>query len=456
MLANPEPDVAARPVRRVEILVGRDVVVGRAVQVGAPADQERQLGRDRLEDIPPRRARTVQFHVRSKERNLRQEVGGARPGPGGIEKGRLLRVGLPPGLESLVPPVVGPHEPLLAPLEKGAHVVAHVEMLVGGEAEPRPGGVGEFSPSLPVPLRGALHLGDPLCDDCLHEDELGLAALRLFRPVERLQERRHVVAVHRLDVPSDRPEPEGRVLALRHIGHRVERDVVRVVEEDQVFELLVAGELDRLHPDPLLHAAVAREAYDMVVEDRMVRRVEARRRHLAGDRHPDRVSDALAKGARRGLDPRCVAELRVARGDAVQRAELRDLLHRDVEAEQMEPRVEEHAAVTGGQDEPVAVDPARALGIEGKGVPEEHRAYLGAAERQAEVPGVAGMDGVDRQPARLVGRLFKDLGREGHRGKVRQLLRPVNLPGKKKRRNCAAQNLSWRRALRPVPRCASS
>ena len=60
----------------------------------------------------------------------------------------------------------------------------------------------------------------------------------------------------------------GGVLALRLVRHRVERDVVRVVDQDEVVELLVAGELDRLHRDALLHAAVAGEADDVVVENR--------------------------------------------------------------------------------------------------------------------------------------------------------------------------------------------
>ena len=56
----------------------------------------------------------------------------------------------------------------------------------------------------------------------------------------------------------------------------------------------------------------------MVVENRVLGRVEARRGHLAGDRHADGVADALAQRAGGGLDAGRLAELRVARGDAVQ------------------------------------------------------------------------------------------------------------------------------------------
>ena len=52
------------------------------------------------------------------------------------------------------------------------------------------------------------------------------------------------------------------------IGHRVERHVVGVVNEDEVIELEVAGEGDRLHGHAFLHAAVAGERDDVVVENR--------------------------------------------------------------------------------------------------------------------------------------------------------------------------------------------
>ena len=57
----------------------------------------------------------------------------------------------------------------------------------------------------------------------------------------------------------------------------------------------MAGELDGLHRDALLHAPVAREADDVMVEDRVLLRVEVRLGHLRGDGHADRVRDALSE-----------------------------------------------------------------------------------------------------------------------------------------------------------------
>jgi hypothetical protein len=64
----------------------------------------------------------------------------------------------------------------------------------------------------------------------------------------------------------------------------------------RLSSLLVAGEGDRLHRDALLHAAVARQADDVVIEDRVLRRVEARLGHLRGTAMPDGVRDPCPSG----------------------------------------------------------------------------------------------------------------------------------------------------------------
>src|SRR2546430_17623805 len=84
----------------------------------------------------------------------------------------------------------------------------------------------------------------------------------------------------------------------------VDRDVVVVVDPDQLAELQVPGERARLVGDALHQVAVGREEEGVVVHDRMARAVEQRGELRLGDRHPYRVADALPQGSRRGLDPR--------------------------------------------------------------------------------------------------------------------------------------------------------
>ena len=91
------------------------------------------------------------------------------------------------------------------------------------------------------------------------------------------------------------------VLAERDGGVVLDRDVVVVVEQDQVAELLVAGERGRLAGHALLHAAVAGDDVDVVVERRLAGRgvrVEQAALAAGGHRHADAVGHALARAGR--------------------------------------------------------------------------------------------------------------------------------------------------------------
>ena len=78
----------------------------------------------------------------------------------------------------------------------------------------------------------------------------------------------HVLAVDFLHVKAVGLEAHPGVFALRLLRHRVERDGVRVVDQDQVIESEMAGERARFRRDALLQTAVAREADDMMIENR--------------------------------------------------------------------------------------------------------------------------------------------------------------------------------------------
>ena len=106
-----------------------------------------------------------------------------------------------------------------------------------------------------------------------------------------------------------------------------------------------------------------------VVDDRAVRPVELVGEPALRDGHPDRVREALAERSGRRLDAGRQAVLGVARGDAAPLAERLEVLERDAVAGQVEERVEQHAGVAGGQDEPVAIGPVRV----GRGVAQEPR-----------------------------------------------------------------------------------
>ena len=102
----------------------------------------------------------------------------------------------------------------------------------------------------------------------------------------------------------------------------------------------------------------------MVIENGMLGGIETGGGHLLGGGETDGIGDALSEGAGGGLDAGCLAELRVAGGAAFERPEVLDGVEGDVVAGEVQPRVEEHRAVAGGEDEAVAVDPAGHVGVE--------------------------------------------------------------------------------------------
>ena len=85
--------------------------------------------------------------------------------------------------------------------------------------------------------------------------------------LERLVERVRVEVAVRLrrdalDVPAVRLVPLDRVLGDGRLGVALDRDVVVVPQQDQVAELLVAGQRGRLGGDALLEAAVTGDGVD--------------------------------------------------------------------------------------------------------------------------------------------------------------------------------------------------
>ena len=181
------------------------------------------------------------------------------------------------------------------------------------------------------------------------------------------------------------------------------------------------GEGDRLHRHTFLHAAVAGEADDVVIENLVVFRVEPRLGHLRRDRHADAVRHALTERSRGGLDAaRGVSQFGVTRCLGAELPEAFDLLKRHVRVTaQVQPRVEEHRAVAGAEHEAVAVEPLGMIGAMMQRVAEKHGADFRAAERQAEMTAVAGVNGVHGEAARGVGGLGENfLVRQAHKGSV--------------------------------------
>ena len=125
----------------------------------------------------------------------------------------------------------------------------------------------------------------------------------------------------------------------------------------------MTGECARLGSDAFLHVAVAAQTDHMLIENLVLISVETGRRHFCRDGNANRVADALTERARCAFHPRRFAKFRVPRCFGMQLAETFDLRHRQIVTAHVQPRVQEHAAVPGGEDEDIAIDPARFVWI---------------------------------------------------------------------------------------------
>ena len=135
--------------------------------------------------------------------------------------------------------------------------------------------------------------------------------------------------------------------------------------------------------DAFHQAAVAHEHVGEVIDDVEAVAVEARREHLFGERHADRIGETLAERTGRRLDAGRFARFGMSRGLRMQLAEMLDLVDRQVVAGQMQQRVLQHRAVAVRQHEAIAVGPLRILRVVAEEIVPEHFGDVGHAHRHA-------------------------------------------------------------------------
>ena len=150
----------------------------------------------------------------------------------------------------------------------------------------------------------------------------------------------------------------------------------------------------RFSGDSLHQIAVRADAVHVVVDQAVA---DSRREHLLRERNPDRVRDALPERPRRRFDSRRVAKFRVTGSFRVQLPELLQVVDGDVEAGQVQERVEQHRPMPGAQHEPVTVRPAGILRVEAQMTGPQHVCHRRGAHRHAGVPAVGVFHGVHGQ-----------------------------------------------------------
>ena len=145
----------------------------------------------------------------------------------------------------------------------------------------------------------------------------------------------------------------------------------------------------------LLQATVTRQADYVMIENGMFGGVEGGGGKFGGDSHANGIANALTKGTGGTFDSGGFAEFRMAWRLAVQLAEIAYFLHRQIVTQQMEPRIEKHAAVACGENETITVDPIGIVRVYPEGMAKESGSDLGGPEGKTEVTRTACVNSVD-------------------------------------------------------------
>ncbi len=163
--------------------------------------------------------------------------------------------------------------------------------------------------------------------------------------------------LHTLHLPVIGAETSQHVLAEGKRCGAVKRDVIVVVEADQLSQPQMSCQRGRLGADPLHHVAVAAEHEGPVIHNLVAGLVVAIGQMAFRHRHPHPVPESLSQGSGGDLDTRGQAPLRMTRGARSPLAELLQFFERQVVAGQMQKGVEQHRPVTCRQNKAVSVRP---------------------------------------------------------------------------------------------------
>ena len=211
------------------------------------------------------------------------------------------------------------------------------------------------------------------------------AVLNTHRSRHGLLDGNPIVAVDAERVPSVRVEAGGDILAEREVRRPVDRDLIVVVDVDELAERQMTRQRGCFGRHTLHQITVAHEPVDVVVDEI---RAEDRSQVRLGDRHTDAGPESLPKGTGRELDP----ELRVPLGMACRRrsplAEVPEIVHREGKTGEMKQRVQEHRPVAVRQHEAIAVRPPGIGRIESEELRPHHHREVGHAHRHAGMPGI--------------------------------------------------------------------
>ena len=204
-------------------------------------------------------------------------------------------------------------------------------------------------------------------------------------------------------IPARRLEADDLIDVVGKRALPVDRDPVVVPEDDELIELEMAGDANRLLTHAFHQVAVGGEDVSVMVDDG----AKASRQHALCDRHADRGRDPLAERASRRLHARRAPVFWMPGCPRSDLPELFDVFDGQrlgaADARHIEQAVKQHAAVAGRQNEPVAIGPMGIGGVKFEHVAPKHRRDIGRAHRQAGVTALGLLHRIEGEKADRVG-----------------------------------------------------
>ncbi len=161
------------------------------------------------------------------------------------------------------------------------------------------------------------------------------------------------------NLPTVRLEAFDRIVGKPAADFTVNRNIVVIVERDQLAELQGTRQRTSLVGNTLHQATVAQKYPGLMVHNVETGLIELRGQHFFGQRHANSIRNALPQRTGSRFDRQVRLVLRVTCGAIAQLTKISNLIHRQVVAGQVQQAIQQHRAMTVGQDETIAVGPMR-------------------------------------------------------------------------------------------------
>ena len=191
------------------------------------------------------------------------------------------------------------------------------------------------------------------------------------------------------------------------IGGAFDGNLIVVIEANHIVEAIVSGQRGGFGSHSLHHAAVAGQQKDALIEQLF--RTEACRQVFTGHRHADTGRESGTQRPGGNLHPRHMPVLRVSRSAAAPLPEIAQVFSRQPILEQVKQRIDQHRAMTGRQNKPVATRPLRLPGIVPQVFVPQGEGVVGAPHGQAGMAGIGLLHAVGGKRPHRVYRFTEDI-----------------------------------------------